>query len=144
MELVNGEVIVMPPPVTEHTIVAKRIQRFLTEHIGWDRVWPDHTGYRVGPGWLEPDVSVSWAKQQRDDKYFTGSPMVAVEILSPDEDWAEKVDLYLAHGAKEVWIVDHRKKTLRVFETDGRFQRVTCSYASAAGLTITLADIFGA
>jgi hypothetical protein len=43
------------------------------------RVWPDHTGYRIAQGWIEPDVSVSWPDQRRDEKCFLGSPKIAVE-----------------------------------------------------------------
>lgn len=147
MELVNGEVTVVPPPVNEHSVIARRIQRLLTEKLGWDRVWPDHTGYRIAGGWLEPDVSIAWPDQRRDEKYFLGSPMIAVEILSPGEDWAEKLDLYMADGAKEVWVIDHRKSTMRVFLAEQDkviLHRVTDAFRSeAAGLTIELADIFG-
>jgi Uma2 family endonuclease len=147
-ELVNGEVVTMPPPQLEHSLLRDRIQYFLAARLDQRRVHGDHTGYRIGGGWLEPDVSVSWPDQRRDEKYFIGSPMIAVEILSPGEDWAEKLDLYIADGAKEVWIIDHRKKTMRAFVAEQDkvvLSRVTDAFRSeAAGFTITLADIFGA
>ena len=68
------------------------------------------SGYQVAEGWLEPDGSVSWPDQRRDEKYFVGSPMVAVGILSPGEDWAEKLELYIADGAKEVSSITRRKR----------------------------------
>jgi len=82
-ELVDGEVVTMPPPDNDHSRVAKRVFIRLLERLGERRVWHDHTGYRLGGGWIEPDVSVSWPDQQRDARYFIGSPMIAVEILSP-------------------------------------------------------------
>ena len=63
------------------------------------------------------------AGSAQDEKYFIGSPTVAIEILSSGEDWAEKLDLYIADGAKEVWIIDHRSE--------------------AAGFTVGLPDVFG-
>ena len=146
MELVNGEVIIVPPPVNNHTVVAKRILLFLFERIGASRVWQDHAGYRVGPGWLEPDVSISWPEQQQDGKYFIGSPMVAIEILSPGENWSAKLDMYTRDGVKQVSIVDYEKQTFLVFAVEQEkivFHMVTESWNSAAGVTITLADIFG-
>src|SRR5579885_3101240 len=144
MELVNGEVVIMPPPVLNHSIVARRVQRFLEHRVDKELVWGDHTGYRVASGWLEPDVSISWPDQRRDEKYFVGSPMVAIEILSPGEDWAEKLDMYMSDGAKEVWIIDPRKKTVRIYAAEqGKvvLHRVTDTFSSeAAGLTISLAD----
>ena len=65
MELVNGEVITMPPPVLSHSIIARRVQRFLEKHIDKELVWGGHTGYRVADGWLEPDVSIAWPDQRR-------------------------------------------------------------------------------
>ena len=51
--------------------------------------------------WLEPDVSVTWPDQALEDGYFVGSPMIAVELLSPGEEIDEKLALYLDGGAKE-------------------------------------------
>jgi Uma2 family endonuclease len=61
----------------------------------------DHTGYRVGDGWIEPDASISWPSQPQDDKYLLRAPMVALEILSPGEDIEEKLTLYFDEGALE-------------------------------------------
>lgn len=91
LELVEGEVVSMPPPVVEHSDVAVRILRFLTERIGWSRVRPDATVYRIGESCLIPDVSVQWENQRRDEKTFLGAPIVAIEILSPHEETGSKI-----------------------------------------------------
>ncbi len=144
-ELVGGEIVTMPPPKKIHSDLALRIQRILTRHFDWDRVRPDHNGYRIGPdNWLEPDVSVTWPEQAVEDGYFVGSPMIAVEVLSPGEEIDEKLALYLDGGAKEVWIVNYRKMTLSVFAAEGNKARhVRDQYHSEAlGGIITLAEIF--
>ena len=64
-ELVNGEVVTMPPPQLEHSLLRDRIQYFLAARLDQRRVHGDHTGYRIGGGWLEPDVSISWPDQRR-------------------------------------------------------------------------------
>ena len=148
MELVNGEVvIVMPPPELAHQKVARATFLILAARFQ-DRTWFDHTGYRMGPGnWLEPDVSVSWPDQQQDEKYFLGAPMIAVEILSPGEETEEKVALYFAHGAREVWVINPRKKTMSAYVSRGEsvvFQQVMDEFRSEAadGLVIRLSDVF--
>ncbi len=97
--------------------------------IVWTRVvWPDHTGYQIAQGWIEPDVSptfavgscescvsVSWPDQRRDQKYFLGSPAIAVEILSPGKEIDRKLTLYSAEGALEVWVIDAKRKAITVY-----------------------------
>ena len=73
-ELIDGEFILMPPPDKKHSTIAMRIAGMLWNSPLRDRVRGDHTGYRVGPGWLEPDVSVLWPDQPEDEKYHFGRP----------------------------------------------------------------------
>ena len=40
-------------------------------------------GYRIGDGWLIPDVSVLWPGQTVVGDYLAGSPMVAIGVHSP-------------------------------------------------------------
>jgi Uma2 family endonuclease len=106
LELVEGEIVSMPPPVPDHSDTARRILRFLTEKIGWSRVWPDAAGYRLGESCLIRDVSIQFETQARDEKAFLGAPMVAIEILSAREEIDSKITLYLRGGAFEVWVVN--------------------------------------
>jgi Uma2 family endonuclease len=148
LELVNGEVIHMPPPERKHSDAALQIQRILTQHFGWDRVRPDRTGFLISDNsWLEPDVSVLWPGQAEPNGYFTGSPLIAVEVLSPEKrKIATKIELYLGAGATEVWVVDPEKRTLTVYVKPGD-QIVSATpegrfYCRAAGTTIELNEIF--
>jgi len=75
------------------------------------RITPD----TESQGWIEPDVSVSWPDQRRDEKYFLGSPMIAVEILSPGEEIDRKLTLYFAEGAFEVWVIHAKRKAMTVY-----------------------------
>lgn len=102
-ELIDCEPVVSPPPELLHSEICKRVLLLLIQHLDVRRIWQDHTGYRIQGGWIEPDVSVSWPDQPRDDKYFLRSPMVAVEVLSKGEDIERKLTLYFADGAQEVW-----------------------------------------
>ena len=93
-----------------------------------------------------PDVSVSWPDQRRDEKYFLGSPMSAVEILSPGEEMDHKLTLYFADGALEVWVIDAKRKAMTVYSKQNNqvIRRVVdreyvCEVAQA---TFSLAEIF--
>jgi Uma2 family endonuclease len=81
-ELIDGEMITMPPPEFGHSEIGLRVQYFLSDRVDRMCVRPDRTGYLIGDNWLEPYVSVLWPGQ-RHEKYLLGSPMIAIEILPP-------------------------------------------------------------
>lgn len=142
-ELVNGEAVTMPPPKLTHTRIARSVFFLLAARFGRERTWHDHTGYRLGDNWLEPDVSVTWPDQQVDESdYFLGAPMIAVEVLSAGEDIDSKITLYLHGGAREVWVINPRLGTLVVYTAEARVE-VTDEYRSAlVEQPILLADVF--
>jgi len=146
-ELIDGELIIMPPPEWIHSQIAKQVFLLLLTGLDKGRVWPDHTGYRIGSGWIEPDASVTWPDQKRDEKYFVASPMIAVEILSPGEDTERKLTLYFSEGALEVWVVDSKRKAMTVYSrsSDQVVRRVVDKeyYSDAAHVTVSLAELFG-
>jgi len=73
-ELIDGEVMEMPRPENAHSRIAKRFLVLLLARLGESRVWQDHTGYRIGRGWIEPDVSVSCPNRGLTANNFVGSP----------------------------------------------------------------------
>ncbi len=145
-ELIEGEVTVMPPPELAHSRIGKQIFILFLAHLPETRIWPNHTGYRIAQGWVEPEVSVGWPDQRRDAKYFVGSPMIAVEILSPGEEMDPKLTHYFAEGALEVWVIDAKRKTMTVYsrQNDQVVRRVVDrEYRSeAVQATFSLAEIF--
>lgn len=121
-ELLDGELIQLPPAKRPHSELAKRIAMLLISVLGWSRVWIE-TGYRLGKGrWLIPDVSVSWPDEQIADEWPQGAPMIAIEIASrgntPDQLEKKRL-LYLEHGAAEVWIVYPKTRSMLVSRKDG-------------------------
>lgn len=97
-------------------------------------------------GWIEPDMSVSWPDQARDDKYFLRAPMISVEILSPREDMERKLTHYFAEGALEVWVLNRRYQSMVVYQRVGDTvvrrdvdEEYTCD---PLRVTLRLADVF--
>jgi Uma2 family endonuclease len=129
-EILEGELIVLPPPKSGHSEVARRMSRALQavlEDRRLGRVYME-AGYRlsVDPAtWVQPDVSFLREERARatpDDGYFSGSPDLAVEVISPSEsaeDVERKVALLLAHGSEAVWVCYPRTRTVRVSFKDG-------------------------
>lgn len=144
MELIEGEIVTMGLPEHDHSAIAKRILRFLVGKLGWDQMWPDKTGYKLGRTEVAPDVSCAFEDQPVNDGLFVGAPMVAIEVLSPNEETQTRISLYLRHGAKEVWLVSRELRLLIVCKPGTRVEYDNEYHSEALDLTITLADIFGA
>ncbi len=144
-ELIDGEVIHMPPPKNRHGDIAMRILRLLFTSPHPDRAMHER-GYRIGGGWLIPDVSLTWPEQAVEDDFFLGSPMIAVEVLSPSNTGPQidrKLALYASEGVGEVWVVNDRPRTITVYRGD-RVVRLTAAdkYVSElAGVTVDVARL---
>src|SRR5437868_3822812 len=81
-ELLDGELITLPPAKMNHMEIILKILHLLESVPHGYRVWIE-TGYRIRGGWLQPDVSVSWPDQAVENGYMRRSPMIAIEVVSP-------------------------------------------------------------
>ncbi len=132
-ELIEGELQVLPPPKSRHTLVAHRLYRAMisAEESADARVFME-AGYKLStdpPSWVQPDISVLRNVRRRETKgedYFLGPPELAVEVVSPSEsasDLDRKVELMLKAGAIAVWVVYPLQSAVRVFRADGSATR---------------------
>src|SRR5881392_3572305 len=81
-ELLDGELIQLPPARYAHSELSKRLVRTLRTVLDESRIWIE-TAYRLRKDrWLIPDVSVSWPDQSIEDGWFQQAPMIAIEIAS--------------------------------------------------------------
>jgi len=128
-EVVEGELVVLPPPKSKHSRIARRMSRALApfEDLGIAEIHME-AGYKLSdnpPTWIEPDVSVLRIERARatsDDDYFTGSPELAIEVVSPSEtarDLNRKIDALLAGGSLAVWVIYPEEQEVRVFVPGG-------------------------
>jgi Uma2 family endonuclease len=128
-ELLDGELIILPPAKMNHMEIAQKIFQLLESVPHGRRVWIE-TGYRIRRGWLQPDVSVSWPDQPVKDGWMQRAPLIAVEVVSPTNRPAlidKKTAAYLEEGAAEVWVVYPDTPSMAVFRK-GNWERVTESY----------------
>ncbi len=156
LELIDGELIRMPPAFTQHMRISQRIWRTL-EHALLDLQAQGRAselgevchefGYRVGPHWLIPDVSITHAGQA-EDKYLEGAPALAVEVISRRNTakiMQRKVTLYMKYGGREAWLFYPRTRLVTIHrgrtavEMEG-----TLTSELLPGVAIDLAEIFGA
>jgi len=155
-ELVWGELLVNPPPVTVHQRIVRRLlvaldgysQRF---GLGEAFVSPAEVSWS-GDSYVQPDVfvvsPVHGSKfEWKDVKHLR----LVAEVLSPrtaKNDRFKKRKLYQAHGVEMLWLVDHQDRAIEVWTPDSEMPtietaRVTWHPAGAPEpLIIELASLF--
>lgn len=122
------------------------------------RVYGSQTGYQCFPNAPKmvrmPDTSFVAAGRLEGDRtpegYITIPPDIAVEVVSPNEEYEEveaKVAANRSAGVKLIWVVSPKSKTVLIRRLDG-----TCAEVSEAGelsgegvlpgFTCTVADLF--
>jgi Uma2 family endonuclease len=126
-DLIDGELIRMPPAGEAHGVRSYRIIRRLGPHVeagDLGQVYPPETGF-VLPGDPEPVVSpdVAFVRKHRLDPnrdqegYLRVAPDFAVEIVSPSDYpliVERKIAKYLAANVPLLWVVYPESRTVRV------------------------------
>lgn len=126
-ELVQGELITMPPAGFDHGAIGMCVASLLFQHVRSHKlgcvVGPD-TGFVLAH---DPDTvrapDVAFVRQDRlmtprPVKYWDGAPDLAVEVLSPSDSATEmdaKVQEYLDAGTTEVIVITPKLKMVKIF-----------------------------
>ena len=138
-ELVNGEVIKMPPPGFLHGDVVARTAHRLSDFVNRSRAGI----VVVGSGCIlelpgDPDrvrgPDVAFVSESRFEgeklprKYLRGAPDLAVEVISPSDRVVEveqRVRDLLEAGTRMVWVLSPESRTAAVYYAGGsaRFLR---------------------
>jgi Uma2 family endonuclease len=144
-ELLDGEVVEIPPPKRRHSQIVRAIETIFLRHLDRSRVWLE-TGFLIGDHCPQPDLAVIHSGQGLDRGWYAGAPLIAVGVASrgntPDELEFKK-ELYLAHGAHEVWIVHDKTRTVEWFSRTGENQtHRTSFYCAPLGAEVDLREVF--
>jgi Uma2 family endonuclease len=152
-ELLDGELVEMPPPKLRHTLIAHGLMTMLRDVAAARGMTVLlEAGFRIGPRtYVQPDVAVLQRKavsEATPDGYLEGAPLLAIEVASDANTAAaidQKVKLYLDNGGEEVWIVHpktrrvwvHRRGDAAAVAFDGIFE------SGVLGSSVKVQDIFG-
>ena len=129
-ELIDGEIIMSPPPVTLHQRVSRKTLFVLDRAVPGGELFYAPTGvYFDEENIPEPDLV--WVAEnstcQVGEKTLIGAPDLIVEIFSPGttrRDRDEKYTLYEKYGVREYWMIDPTESYVEVYVLrDGQFVR---------------------
>ncbi len=162
IEVVDGEIITMPPPGRKQGRVGARVIHLLlsfVEEKGLGEVFGETTYVLEGePGHIRrmraPDVSfvakANLPAGQDDGGYFYQPPDLAVEIVSPTEragDVMRKVNDYLRAGTRLIWIVYPETRQVVVHTPQGATiygeEQALDGGDLLPGLSVSVAALFG-
>ena len=129
-ELVRGELLRMSPTGDEHGDITMALASPLHQYVksrDLGKVYAAETGFKLesDPDTVRaPDIAfVSKKRFQETGRiqgYRGGSPDLAVEVLSPGNarrEVMEKIKDYFEGGARQVWVVNPKPKTITVYRS---------------------------
>jgi Uma2 family endonuclease len=129
-ELVKGELLMAPPPGSEHGEVTMNLAGPLFQYIRSNQlgvVFAAETGFKLES---DPDTvrapDIAFVRQEvldrsgRTSGYRQGAPNLVVEVLSPNDTFGKveaKVTQWLEAGAQLVWVVSPKLHTVTVYRS---------------------------
>lgn len=131
-ELVKGELKKMSPTGGEHGVTVIRLSWPLAQYVQLNQlglVCGAETGFKIAS---DPDTvrapDVAFVSHDRipvtgiPRGFWPGAPDLAVEVVSPGDtvyEVDEKVEEWLAAGARAVWLVNPKRRTVTVHRASG-------------------------
>lgn len=130
-DLIRGELRKMPPAGSLHGAIAARLTIALGHYVEANdlgEVFGAETGFKLASNpdtVLGPDLSfVSKARIPSEGipvAFWPGAPDLAVEVISPgntQREIEEKTSEYLRAGARVVWVINPKRRTVTVHRAD--------------------------
>lgn len=160
-ELINGELITMPLPGLPHGRIAARISARLTQFVldhDLGETYITDVGFQLT---RNPDTvvgpDISFISKERLEQagdvpgYWQGPPDLAVEVYSPGYrpgKVSNRISRLFSFGTRQVWIVDLKHSTVRVYRSPSDITTFSGSdYLEAQdlfpGFRLSLDKIFG-
>ena len=158
-ELIDGELIEMPPAKDKHNqrslLIYDTLKAAVTAahargeaaELGEVR---HEAGYKLAGRWLQPDVSITHPGQMVDvDDYLQGAPAIAIEVISRSQragDLARKTQLYFENGGREVWHLYQKLRHMQIYpgsESQMRVEEEAVTTPLLPRFTLKLAEILG-
>ena len=126
-EYVLGRIVYRPMPQFPHARLQIALGSFFYTHEReWGLLGATEQRVRIAAGVFRiPDLCL--LREAPDSGIVTRPPLVAIEILSPDEsakELSDKIVEYLDFGVEAVWVMDPIKRDGTIYPREGRPRRV--------------------
>ncbi|SFQ12961.1 type II toxin-antitoxin system prevent-host-death family antitoxin [Salibacterium halotolerans] len=162
-EYMDGKIYLLSSPRVSHQYVITQLLPIFHQWAGDSGCIPFTAPYDIrpkrpyddNPNVVQPDLMIicDLNDNLNDQDYYTGVPLLVVEILSEStqgRDLVKKLDLYMECGVKEYWIVDPLEKKLIIyhFKDQKIHQTAMCKPPESArsflfeGLSVELNQLF--
>lgn len=131
-EYVDGKLVMSPSPRRVHQTVSLNLSMALRAAAPATLAVVQAWSWKVGADEFIPDVMVH--PRTDEDLRFTGTPVLAVEILSSNRstDLITKTFKYAAAGLPHFWVVDPRDAMLHAYVLDAGAYRLEARITSDA------------
>jgi Uma2 family endonuclease len=145
-ELIEGELLMTPSPITNHQRISRKIafliEKFVTENDLGEVFYAPYDVYLDDENVVQPDIMFISKGRSKiiGEKNLQGAPDLVVEILSEStayRDLIQKKKLYAKFGVKEYWIVVPEEKTIDIYSLKDKSYLLYKSYGKDATLEST-------
>jgi len=123
-ELIEGELLMTPSPITRHQRISRKIvftlEKFVTENDLGEVFDAPYDVYFDNENVVQPDI-LFVSKERSNiigEKNIQGSPDLVIEIISEStayRDLVQKKKLYARFGVKEYWIVFPGEEFIEIY-----------------------------
>lgn len=124
-ELVDGQIYYQAAPSRIHQKILNWMNNSIYNYIksknGSCEVYPAPFAVKLGENKktiVEPDLSVICDLSKLTDRGCTGAPDWIIEVVSPgnsSHDYVRKLNLYMAAGVREYWIINPIEQNIFVY-----------------------------
>jgi Uma2 family endonuclease len=141
-ELHHGELVELTYPKARHTKTQRLLRKLLELAAGDAGIVETEIPFSALPEYEVRVADVAFVSQERweqmaPDVYLQGAPDLVIEVLSPSntvEEILDKEKLCLENGCLEFWVVDAKRRQVKVSTPDG----LTRTYHDRQEIPLTL------
>lgn len=131
-ELIEGELLMTPSPITNHQRISRRLEfileKFITENNLGELFYAPYDVYFDNENVVQPDLLFISKDRLHiiGEKNVQGVPDLVIEIISENSayrDMVQKKKLYAKFGVKEYWVVIPEGEEIEIYTLkDNTFQ----------------------